>query len=352
MSKQGEHGIAWTDETWNPIRGCSPVSAGCKNCWAARMATRFRWGEGFAWRLKYPAGGKPGRPRWTGRVELIPDQLDKPLRWRKPRRIAVALMGDLFHDALSDEDVARVFAIMRSATRHTFQVLTKRPRRMREWFSRCGNGGGLGWITHNNTEPEGAYLGTGIVVGADDRWPLPNVHLGVSVEDQATADERIPLLLQTPAAVRWVSYEPALGPVDFQKVCRPLCPQCHGAGEVVDSEEGGIIIGCPCERLVGLSWLVIGGESGPGARPCNVEWIRSAVRQCREAGVACFVKQLGSRCEYPGPKQVLSIHDPECTYLRLCTDWDGETSWVKTKHPKGGDPAEWPEDLRVREFPS
>jgi protein gp37 len=146
-------------------------------------------------------------------------------------------------------------------------------------------------------------------------WPLPNVWLGVSVEDQKTADERIPLLLKTPAAVRFVSYEPALGPVDFERW--------------VDRTTDGS----------GIDWLIIGGESGPGARPCDIEWIRSAVRQCKAAGVAVFMKQLGAK---PGK----SIRAPD-------SDHSGRDYWepIKLKSRKGGDPTEWPADLRVREFP-
>ena len=320
--------IEWTDETWSPIRGCNPVSPGCARCWAARMANRHRSGayKGFV------ENGK-----WTGRVELIPDQLEKPLHWRKPRRIAVALMGDLFHARLTTEDIAAVFGVMAACPQHTFQVLTKRPERMREWFKWV-----LWWtgfphddkrVSHVLARHTFQQLGiAGSVVPLN--WPLPNVHLAVSVEDQATADERIPLLLQTPAAVRWVSYEPALGPVDLSKrlAVRHVTPSLlHSAvGLGMDTQ---------------LDWLAIGGESGPGARPCNVEWVRSAVRQCQEAGVACFVKQLGAKPMDTTRNARLGLRLAPGVAM---AEWNVR---YQLKHPKGGDPAEWPSDLRIREFP-
>jgi len=315
--------IEWTDESWNPVRGCTPVSEGCRNCWAARMAQRHRAG---AYRGLVQSTGWPGfrNNHWSGRVDLIADQLGKPLRWRKPRRIAVALMGDLFHEKLSDHEIALVFETMALAPQHTYQVLTKRAGRMLDWFR---SGPGL---------------------------RFPNVWLGVSVEDQATADERIPLLLQTPAAVCWVSYEPALGPVDFSGPLNGYPRQVRGR-EVVTHEmaidagepemEGSLYCDEEWEQTMpSIDWLPVGGESGPGARPCNVEWIRSAVRQCREAGVPVFVKQLGA-C-YEDPPNGVCGHAVKWPYDTLP---GGPTK--RLKHSKGGEPAEWPSDLRVREFP-
>jgi len=294
--------IEWTDATWNPVVGCSMArgseTGGCLNCYAARMATRALWpGEPLA-RMT------PSGPRWTGRVDLRSDRLDAPLRWRKPRRVFVNSMSDLFHEALPFDAVESVFRIMVLAERHTFQVLTKRPERMREF---CLNRS----RKHSDTVP-------------------PNVWLGVSVENQKTADERTPLLLQTPAAKRFVSYEPALGTVDleaafsvYDKHGEPSGPRCNKDGSNA------------------VDWVIVGGESGPGARPCDVAWIRSVVCQCREAGVACFVKQLGAR----------PIADwTEWAVLRE-SGTPVEWSRLRLQHPKGGDPSEWPEDLRVREFP-
>jgi len=213
--------IEWTDATWNPVTGCSKVSAGCKNCYAEAIADRF-WA---------------GSRKFTD-VMCHEDRLMEPLKWKKPRRVFVNSMSDLFHEDVPDEFIDKIFAVMALADKHKFQILTKRPSRMQSY-----------------------------VVGLVSR-PPSNVWLGVSVEDQATADERIPLLIETPAAVRFVSYEPALGPVDFSKV--------PGQSRVV-------------ARIP--DWIIVGGESGANARPCKVEWIRKAVTQCAAAGVACFVKQ-------------------------------------------------------------
>lgn len=330
--------IEWTDRTWNPVRGCSRVSEGCRNCYAERMAARFSAGgepfHGFAERVgrggvapSVEAGAGPADfptvGRWTSRVELIPSKLDEPLRWRKPARVFVNSMSDLFHESLTNEDIAAVFGIMAACPNHTFQVLTKRPKRMRAWFaSHLGNG------TCVNALRIAAQvaLGDGRILPAASEWPLPNVWLGVSVEDNATAYERIPLLLQTPAAVRFVSYEPALGPVI-------LAPFLYAGKFSID-------------------WLIVGGESGPGARPCDVAWVRSAVMQCKAAEVAAFVKQFGAkpfemdpdprngrfRCWLPGQTK-------PSTYMMANMP-------MKLRSKKGGDPSEWPEDLRVREFPT
>ena len=343
--------IEWTDETWNPIVGCSRVSKGCENCYAERVAHR---GMSPQHRGLTTLGAHG--PRWNGTVRLVEDRLGLPLSWRKPRRIFVNSMSDLFHEALPFETIAAVFAVMEDCPQHTFQVLTKRPKRARDfckWVSAMveieasksaatGTESDVLQDALRDVAP-GVYLNDGI--GGD--WPPPNVHLGVSVEDQAAADERIPVLLDTPAAVRWVSYEPALGPVDFAPLwcarhgsehvrfdppAQPWCIECDeeiGHAEWLDSD-----------ALAGrrLDWIVVGGESGPGARPFDLAWARSTVEQCREAGVACFVKQLGARpLEYVPPSGA--------------PDDDGDMRPLALLDRKGGDPAEWPADLRVREMP-
>lgn len=310
--------IEWTDKVWNPVRGCSKVSAGCANCYAERQGARFsKPGCGPT----ADSDGREGGPfdgfvrngKWTGRVELVPDALDKPLRWRKPKRVFVNSMSDLFHEALPDEAIDRVFAVTQLAPQHTFQVLTKRPDRMREYFK-----GDWRWRVLEAKKPMDPEHRTGMGgLLRTTNGALPNVWLGVSVEDQASADARIPTLLETPAAVRWVSYEPALGPVDFTKV--RWYPGCRSEDYY--------------DATAGLDWLVVGGESGPGARPCDMAWIRSALEQCKAAGVPCFVKQIGARPVTQHPMEVGALVEARCT------------------HPKGGDPDEWPEDLRVREFP-
>jgi protein gp37 len=219
-------------------------------------------------------------------LRLVPEKLTEPLRWKKPRRVFVNSMSDLFHEDLSAAYIADVFAVMARTPQHTYQVLTKRPERM---------------LMLLLAPPAGV-----------EPWPLPNVWLGVSVENQHFADERIPLLLQTPAAVRFISAEPLLDAVDLS----PFLPV-----ETI----GGVEL----ERW--LDWVIVGGESGPGARPFNIEWARSIVQQCQAAGVPVFVKQLGR----------FAIDDSNGTAFRMAL-----------RSTKGGESSEWPADLRVREFPT
>lgn len=275
-------GIEWTDATWNPVRGCSRVSEGCRHCYAEQIAARFSGPgqpyEGLADRAK--SGSK-----WTGKVRLIEEALDQPLRWRRPRRIFVNSMSDLFHENLPDEAIDRVFAVMALAPQHTFQVLTKRPDRMLEWSLRNATGGRIFHLAGELGKPQS---------GA---WPRPNIWLGVSVEDQRAADERIPLLLQTPAAKRFLSCEPLLGPVDLSRCGKhytgsgPLhlwktdlegnggWRQQHGAKTGEDPPE--------------IDWVIAGGESRSGARPMHPDWARSLRDQCAAAGVPFFFKQWG-----------------------------------------------------------
>ena len=331
--------IEWTDKTWNPVRGCRRVSPGCENCYAERVAHRFS-GPGQPYAGLTVLGSKG--PRWAGHAVTVPEKLDEPLRWRKPARVFVNSMSDLFHEDVPDSFIAAVFGVMASSPQHTFQVLTKRPERMRKWFAR--QVGPCEWdetreimcdpIEDIIDAAGRALVGTqsgALERLADDearfallRWPLPNVWIGVSVEDQKRADERIPLLLETPAAVRFLSCEPLLRPVDpFTVIARWQDRTSH-------AERQHLPLGRPL-----LDWVIVGGESGPGARPFEVEWVRAIVRDCRYAGVACFVKQLGGR-PYLAPHLIdgAAVLNP----LRLAS-------------PKGGDPAEWPEDLRVREWP-
>jgi len=258
----GKSKIEWTDATWNPVDGCTPVSAGCDHCWALRMSRRT-------------FGRRP-----FSEVQCHPDRLNQPLHWRKPRKIAVCLMGDLFHQAIGDRFIAEIFQEMWLSSRHTFQVLTKRPARMLAFLSRAKSW--EGWMTIDG-KPIKGYGGNAPILGTSGKWPIPNVWLGVSVEDQKTADERIPLLLQTPAAVRFVSYEPALGPVDLERggfsLLRPVKSPAN-------------------QQWPGLDWLIAGGESGPGARPSHPAWFRSVRDQCQADGVPFFFKQYGEWAPY------------------------------------------------------
>lgn len=253
--------IEWCDRTWNPVVGCGgSMSLGCMNCWAARQARRI---PQYADLLDAEGG-------WSGKVRLLDERLDQPRQWRKPARVAVSLMGDLGSAGLGE--ATSVWVAIREASMsrppgHDYLVLTKRPEALLDVMP---------------------------------SWPpMPNVWVGVSIEDQQTASERVPALFQAPPGVlRWVSVEPLLVPLNLW--------MWLGPGRV--------------------EWVVIGGESGPGAEPCVVEWIADLVRQCREAGTACFVKQLGARPYY------------RCQRLLLADR-------------RGADPAEWPPGDWPREWP-
>lgn len=294
--------IEWTDATWNPITGCSVVSPGCTNCYAMKLAgTRLQHHQSRAGLTTMSKAG----PVWTGEVRFNEQWLDQPLRWKKPRMIFVCAHGDLFHDDVPDEWIDKVFAVMALCPRHTFQVLTKRPDRMREYLSgdRFADGHASERIGYAAMELAGYHeegdgtrapswpvdhtIISGLIHGPTpnikevvfkrpDMWPLPNVWLGVSAEDQARADERIPLLLDSPAAVRWISAEPLLGGINMQP------------------------------WLDRLDWVVAGGESGSNARPMHPDWARSLRDQCAAAGVAFHFKQWGewvsvSEVEGDGP---------------------------------------------------
>jgi protein gp37 len=282
--------IEWTDATWNPIRDCTRKSEGCRNCYAEVMAARFsdpgQWGHGLAQRVALPGGGIDHR--WTGKVELVDSALDLPLRWRRPRRIFVNSTSDLFHEKVPDEWIDRVFAVMALAPQHTFQVLTKRPERMREYMAGLGGGGRTDIMSRAGGRllraAENATRNAPHVrYDYNARWPLPNVWLGTSVEDQATADDRIPHLLATPAAVRFLSAEPLLGPLSIAHA------YTTGAALAVlfaKLERGDV------DPRGNLHWVICGGESGPGARPMHPDWARSLRDQCQAAGVPFFMKQM------------------------------------------------------------
>jgi protein gp37 len=284
----GKTNIEWTDETWNPVRGCRRVSPGCQNCYAERMATRLSGpGQAYAGLVDVPkrhsqtnSATTGVRGKWNGTGRFIEDQLAAPLHWRKPRRVFVNSMSDLFYEAFTDAQIAEVFAIMAACPQHTFQVLTKRAKRMYDWFSdpeRPPTTGRRLWNT-SAKDALGHHFGP---------WPLPNVWMGVSAENQECADERVRLLHQVPAAVRFISYEPALAPVKF-----PL-RAAMAVVKSVDEPAGTAIIGDL--RRVKIDWLIAGAESGPGARPMDEDWVRSVRDQCQAAGTAFFYKQNAVR---------------------------------------------------------
>lgn len=301
--------IQWTDATWNPTSGCTHASPGCDNCYAVTMTHRLE-NMGQAKYAGLTVLNGRGERHFNGVMRCHDDALSIPLRWRKPRRVFVNSMSDLFHRDVPFEFIDKVFAVMALCPQHTFQVLTKRPERMAEYLAtRTAIDDSMKvdrmppWYQvatamlddGERSMPRGAWQRAHDNM-PDPSKPLPNVWLGTSVENQAAADERIPHLLRCPAAVRFLSVEPLLGPT-------ARLP------------------------LQGIHWVIVGGESGHGARPCNIEWVRGIVEQCKSDVIACFVKQLGSVV-------------------------DGVEPWpVRMKH-KGGDPYRWPSDLRVRQFPT
>jgi len=257
--------IEWTDATWNPATGCTKVSQGCKNCYAERDWARLSANPKTVYYQR----------KFTD-VAVHRDRLDTPLRWRKPRRIFVNSMSDLFHEDVPWEFIDAVFGVM-AVTQHSYQILTKRPARMLDYFQRLKLDPPFGFpdrVSHRAMEFI-RYTGKGHG-NCGPSWPLKNVWLGVSVEDQATADERIPLLLQTPAAVRWISAEPLLGPITFEgRWVEYQDPRAHE------------------NQLERLSWVVAGGESGPRSRPSHPDWFRSLRDQCAAVSVPFFFKQWG-----------------------------------------------------------
>lgn len=313
-------GISWTDATWNPIRGCSRTIArgakqsGCGDatgggCYAEATAGRFcKTGQPYEGLVRITAKGA----RWTGDVRLITAHLADPLRWKRPRRIFVNSMSDMFHEELSNEAIAAMFGVMAAAPQHTFQILTKRARRMREWFE---------WV-HAEFLPDelnsdridilatwaADELGDG-TEGDQERWfervrgliqdgnagfphdvpwPLPNVWLGVSTENQEAADERIPELLKAPAVVRFISAEPLLGSVNLKSalvgaMARRVYRDAGGTDEAS--------IPSHLRPPPTLDWVIAGCESGHRARPCEFDWLRALRDQCAAAGVPYFLKQ-------------------------------------------------------------
>lgn len=367
-----ESSIQWTDVTWNCIRGCSRVSTGCENCYAEGVAARFSGTavrDGRIVRLPYyglARHAKNGESRWTGDVRFVTEHLLDPFRRKKPSRIFVNSMSDLFHEKVSNEQIAAIFGVMAVTPRHTFQVLTKRARRMREWFEWAVNGpvidgARIGHVAQIRCSR--AAVGIGIspnVAGYDTvngtsrhPWPLPNVHLGVSCETQETANERIPHLLSSPAAVRWVSAEPLISPINFNAIdaTKAGWRSVNGFPEPTAISAFGKWQEAPMRARLqnGIDWVVVGGESGGGARPFDIQWARDIVAHCRAVGVPVFVKQLGAVVHHDG---IVGMGRSPWPRETGSMDVGGKfrKHLVDSKH--GGDMSEWPEDLRVRQWPT
>jgi protein gp37 len=282
-----KHGIGWLNipgyvpQTWNPIVGCSNISEGCRNCYAERMAKRLAAMGAAGYTDKTDTTGL-----WNGKTELLDAVLEKPPSWKKPRAIFVNSMGDLFHENTPDEWIDRVFAVMALCPQHLFIVLTKRAERMERYLATKSTKGDAAICRAINEIP--AALG--------DRhgcleMPLPNVWLGVTAENQSAADERIPHLLRTPAAVRFISCEPMLEALNLGEALDPCAPDCRR--EMVGTYPNRGHWHVPLDKQM-LHWIICGGESGPGARPMNPKWARSLRDQANLADVPFFFKQWGS----------------------------------------------------------
>lgn len=332
--------IEWTGKTWNPIAGCSIVSPGCSNCYAMSMAQRIQKMQANS----YYHGTTQvvnGKPVWTGVIKKAPQKtLLAPLSWKKPTTIFVNSMSDLFHEDVPDEYIDEIFAVMALCPQHTFQVLTKRAARMRNYIGEINSLGprtreiqidiarkriiSFAYPDDELLEHEDRLFEIPFG-GCEPGLPLPNVWLGVSAERQQEANERIPRLLLTPAAVRFVSLEPLLSTIDLTNISSSPWAHCALTGGLWDpktpqSEPATY----QCEKL---DQVIIGGESGTRARQSPIADHLKIIRQCRSAGVAVFEKQLG---RWP----VM----PDGTVLKL-------------NDKKGGDMSEWPQELRVREMP-
>ncbi len=257
----GKTSIEWATRVWNPVTGCTPISEGCQNCYARRMATRL------AGRCGYPA-------EHPFAVTLHGDRLDEPLRWKRPQRVFVCSMGDLFHDDVPSAHIRQVFntiGLSAMHVQHTYLILTKRPARMKACIDDL--------IAERDFFPDNWW-------GPGEATPyFPSVWLGVTAENQARADERIPLLLQTPAAKHFVSCEPLLGPIDLGHAIP--------CGYYCDSSVGHVDHQFWSQAGTGIDWVIAGGETGPGARPMHPRWARSLRDQCQQAGIPFFFKQWG-----------------------------------------------------------
>lgn len=371
-TKKNPHGgIAWTDFTSNPIRyrnaagavvwGCSKVSAGCTHCYAEALAKRFNRGAAF---------NDAEMAKLSTFVDE--DELRTLLTSKKiaGKRVFIGDMTDVFGSWVSDALLDQLFAVFALRQDVTFQLLTKRPGRMREYLDGDWMPARARWINVlsgwcklsdvqqvTSRKRESAFskfinAHGWPALNPEHGWPLPNVWLGTSVEDQASADTRISDLLNTTAVVRFVSYEPALGPVDFTDIAWPINRHRFPSTDDISDARS-------CLRVVEgtrIDWVIVGGESGHGARPFDLGWARSAVKQCQSAGIACFVKQLGSTCgEYAYPSNVTDTERQlwgDDGWTRVISR-DGEmfAKYTRLKSRAGSDPSEWPDDLRVREFP-
>lgn len=277
----GDTKIEWAHRVWNPVRGCSRVSKGCESCYAERMAHRFSGkGKPYEGLTVLTSDG----PRWTGKIKLVKEAIEEPTKWKKPQRIFVNSMSDLFHKDVPFDFIYQIFETMMVCEEHSFLILTKRPERMAK-------------VVKEVYEKMAIFY-------RKDLLPLKNVWLGVSCEDQKTANDRIPLLLDTPAVIRWISAEPLLGPIDLTNII-------YDRLVAIDALKGLSGVPIPHQEIgAKLDWVVTGGESGHGARPMHPDWARSLRNQCVKAGTKFFFKQHG---DWIGVDQLDSILAPGVT---------------------------------------
>jgi protein gp37 len=334
------HMAGYVGATWNFIIGCLRKSAGCENCYAERQVHR-----GLSKQQKGLTKLTKKGPVWNGKFNVAEHRLDEPIRRTKPTMYFVNSLSDLFFEPVPFELIAASFGVMAAAQRHIFQILTKRPERANEFF---------GWLEDQAHEVRGHHPQWALddcrlyvvldaarkrkLIDVADRaailhsglaWPLKNVWLGVSVEDQETADRRVPMLRRLPAEVHWVSQEPQLGPVTYRPDTfewKPLSPGPDDDGKL----------------LPPIRWIVIGGESGPGARPFDLQWARQTIKETEGSMCSVFVKQLGAKA--------VDSNTGGNSAMRQA-GWQPTTEAVELEHRKGGEITEWPEDLRVRDWP-
>lgn len=355
--------IQWTDFTWNPVTGCTRASAGCDNCYAVKQSHR----NGAMGQAKY-AGltvlNKAGDRHFNGIVRTHDDALTIPLKWQRRAkrfiakhgrrmRVFVNSMSDLYHKDVPLDFIDRVKAVEALCPDIDFLELTKRPQRMAEYLAstskmkigdsvRCD----IAWNMTSigfDARLSGDYADQAGQLDCGNLWPLPNVWLGTSCENQQAADERIPHLLRCPAAVRFLSCEPLLGPINLTVKYANI-----GAIHNMNPLRGYGGWGDLDRDKYKVHWVIAGGESGPNSRPCQLDWIRSIVQQCKAAGTACFVKQLGAKPVQFGECDCGRVEHGRCH--QSCPSINPQP--IKLSNKKGGDPSEWPADLRVREFPA
>ena len=326
--------IAWTSTvhpdgavtpgaTWNCLTGCNRDGPDCEGCYAEFEAgTRMKNVASYAGTTRMTSDG----PRWTGKVNLLHEKLDLPIRWQRPRMIFVNSMSDVFHKNVPFDFIDHMYAVMAVCPRHRFQILTKRGDRMVEYYE-SDPAERIRDIADKLESSRAPALERWTEYGQDfvdlKAWPLPNVWAGISAGDQETANRRVPYLLLIPAAVHWVSYEPSIGRLDLTKLDAGSAghKDLYWINALTGRQDD---MGRPCRDLPGkVDWVVAGGESGSKARPSEYDWYRSMRDDCSKAGVPFFMKQVGAQLAQAGGM----------------------------KHRAGADPEEWPDDLRVRQFP-